>query len=69
MAKSKTSSARSGGAKIDFKKASTAQSLYWETLVGKKKISADQLPESFSFNLSHLQAYLKEVEHNLSYAY
>jgi hypothetical protein len=53
---------QSGGEKIDFKKATSAQKTYWETLIGKKKLSADQLPESVSFNLYQLKAYLTEVE-------
>lgn len=53
---------KSGGEKIEFKKAAAAQKTYWEVLIGKKKISTDQLPESVSFNLYQLKAYLTEAE-------
>jgi hypothetical protein len=63
MAKTvKPTSKSSGGEKIDAKKAATAQKLYWEVLVGKKKISAANCPESISFDLHKLKAYLNEIE-------
>ena len=57
-----TPSPKSGGEKIDAKKAAAAQKLYWDVLIGKKKITPEQLPESVSFNLYQLKAYLTEVE-------
>ena len=57
-----TTSPKSGGEKIDAKKAAAAQKLYWDVLIGKKKITPEQLPESVSFNLYQLKAYLNEVE-------
>jgi hypothetical protein len=51
-----------GGKKISFKDASSAQKLYWDVLVGKKKIKPEQLPQSFSYNLYKLKAYLNELE-------
>jgi hypothetical protein len=64
MAKSIKSTTKigGGGEKIDTKKAIAAQKLYWEVLVGKKKITSANCPESISFDLHKLKAYLNEVE-------
>lgn len=51
-----------GGEKIDSKAAATSQKLYWEVLVGKKEITAANCPESISFDLHKLKAYLNEAE-------
>ena len=51
-----------GGEKIPFKESSPAQKRYWDVLVGKKKIKPEQLPQSFSYNLYKLKAYLNEIE-------
>jgi len=51
-----------GGEKVNTKAAATAQKLYWEVLVGKKKVSAVNCPESISFDLYKLKAYLNEAE-------
>lgn len=51
-----------GGEKIEVKVANAAQKLYWEELVGKNKITAANCPESITFNLYKLKAYLDEVE-------
>lgn len=52
----------SGGEKIEFKEAAIAQKLYWEELIGNKKITSANCPESISFDLHKLKAYLNEVE-------
>lgn len=71
MAKSKITPAESaeqvktvkgGGEKIEFKTAAAAQKLYWETWVGKNKITAANCPESCTFDFHNLKAYLNEVE-------
>jgi hypothetical protein len=52
----------SGGEKIEFNDAAVAQKLYWEELVGNHKITDANCPESVSFDLHKLKAYLDEVE-------
>lgn len=51
-----------GGEKIDVKVAAAALKLYWEDLVGKNKITSANCPQSISFDLHKLKAYLNEVE-------
>ena len=62
MSKSVKHPTNDSGQKISYKKAAAAQKLYWNVLIGKKKITPDQLPQSFSFTFHHLKAYLNEVE-------
>lgn len=66
MAKPKQSSIKKirggSGEKISFKKSSEAQKIYWDVLVGKNKITAANCPQSFTFDLYKLKAYLSEVE-------
>jgi hypothetical protein len=57
---------KGGGEKIDSKKVAAAHKIYWDVLVGKKKLSVDQLPQSCTFNLYQLKAYLTEVENEFN---
>jgi hypothetical protein len=51
-----------GGKKIPFDESIPAQKIYWDALVGKKKIKPEQLPQSVSFSLDAMKSYLSELE-------